>query len=116
MFSGSAKLLTILLDAEVKANDSVYFNCSTSDSSFEIHWYHNGKYVYAGGKFYSPYYDRFQMNSSSIGEYTLFIPSVQPEDAGQYECKDNEGSGESDSVELTVLGELFTLRRLYYCS
>lgn len=104
LYIGIAKLLTTSLDTEVMVNDSVYLNCSTSDSSLEIHWQHNGKYVYAGGKLFYPYDERFQMRKCPVGEYNLFIPSAKPEDAGRYECRDKEGSGQSHSIELTVLG------------
>ena len=36
--------------------------------------------------------------------YTLVIPSVRPEDAGEYMCRDHVGGGELSVANLIVLG------------
>ena len=56
-----------------------------------------------------PYTERFAIDKSEWNGtyvYNLVIHSVQPSDAGEYICSDDEGYGERYSVQLIVLGEV----------
>ena len=97
----------IPLDTEVKINDATYMNCSTSLLANLIQWRHGGYYVYTGIGFLEPYNDgRFSVEiNTATGTSNLVIRSVQPSDAGKYECLEDEGFGEKGTAELIVLGE-----------
>jgi len=99
-------------DSETLVNESTYFNCSSSIIAKEIQWNHyplgaeahQGKSVYAFGKFYTGYLEGFSLEiNSSHGEYNLVIKSVQPSYAGRYECQDD--GGHRSSAQLIVLGK-----------
>lgn len=97
---------------EVLVGDSTFLNCSTSILSAEIHWFHyaaglnaDRSFVYGYDQFYPPYQGRLRMeNDESSGKYNLIIPSATMEDAGRYECQDDDGRGSKDSADLVVLG------------
>ena len=85
--------------------DSTYFNCSTDLEQMEIFWYHGSKYIYNGFGILEPYNGRFEIErNASTGSYNLVIHSVEPGDAGEYICSDDDGSGTTRSANLIVLG------------
>ena len=89
----------------VLINDSTYMNCSTSLEATDVQWFHGKNYVYAGRAILEPYDERFSVEiNASSGACNLVIRSVQPSDAGLYECADDEGSGDRRSIQLIVLG------------
>ena len=101
-----AKLILIPRDTEVKINDSTYVNCSTSIQADLVQWRHGNNLVYTGIDILEPYNDgRFSVEiNASTGASNLVIRSVQPSDAGTYECLEDEGFGEKRTAELIVLG------------
>ena len=97
--------------SEVQRGGSTYFNCSTSVTSKEVHWFHypvsstERTFVYGFGEFYNPYLGRFAIDKNvTTGEYNLVITSVVAEDAGKYECQDDAGGGMKKSAHLVILG------------
>ena len=78
-----------------------------------VQWRHGKYYVYTGIAILEPYNDgRFSIEiNASTGASNLVILSVQPSDAGTYECLEDEGFGEKRTAELIVLGT-FTFCRL----
>lgn len=101
-----AKLNVTPRDTEVKINDSTYINCSTSLPADLVQWHHGRYYVYTGIAFLEPYNDgRFSVEINTLtGASNLVIRSVQPPDAGKYECLEDEGLGERRSAQLIVFG------------
>ena len=96
---------------EVQHGGSTYFNCSTSVTSKEVHWFHypvsatERSFVYGFEKFYDPYLGRFAMvKNVTTGEYNLVITSVVAGDAGKYECQDDAGGGMRKSAHLVIIG------------
>ena len=82
-------------------------NCSTNLTSREIFWYHGRNYIYVGDAegILVPYRERFRIErNESDGSHNLVIHSVEPSDAGEYICIDDDGLGERRSAELIVLG------------
>jgi len=70
----------------------------------EIFWYHDDKYIYNGHGILEPYNGRFEIDrSSSIGSHNLVVHSVEPTDAGEYICIDDDGSGTRLSAQLITL-------------
>lgn len=103
----AGKLVVKPRDTDVKVNHSTYLNCSTDYASTAIFWFHGKKYVYTGNTILEPYNERFAINRNTLNGtniYNLVIHSVQPEDAGEYICAEDEGVGEHHSVQLVVLG------------
>src|SRR6218665_611702 len=92
-------------DTESKVSDTTYFNCSTNLTSKEILWNHGDQYLYSDNGILPPYDERFEIDrNESTGSYNLVIHSVEPSDAGEYICIDDDGLGERRSAELIVLG------------
>ena len=103
----AGELVVAPLNTESKVGDPTYLNCSTNITSREIFWYHGRNYIYVGDPtgILEPYRDRFEIDSSaSDGSHNLVIHSVEPGDAGEYICIDDDGLGARRSAELVVLG------------
>ena len=95
-------------DTDIKVNHSTYLNCSTDYGPTVIFWFHGKNHVYTGGAIFEPYHERFEIDRDAWNGtyiYNLVIHSVQPGDAGEYICAEDEGMGERYSVQLVVLGE-----------
>ena len=95
-------------DTDVKLNHSAYLNCSTDLGPTAIVWYHGNKSVYNGNAILEPYHKRFEIDMNAWNgtyRYNLVIHSVQPGDAGEYICAEDEGVGDEYSVQLIVLGK-----------
>jgi hypothetical protein len=93
-------------DTEVKVNDSTYLNCTTSLLANHVQWRHGKNYVFTGIAILEPYNDgRFSVEIDiPTGACNLVIRSVQPSDAGTYECTEDEGIGQHRTAQLIVLG------------
>lgn len=107
-----SNLVIIPLDTEVHLNQSTYLNCTTGHPSQEVAWYHyraGDPYrrisVYDGGIMERAYRQRFRIEGGqrATGEFNLVIESAQGQDAGRYECQDDEGMGEKRSANIVVL-------------
>ena len=99
------ELFIIPRNTESRVGDTTYFNCSTNLQSREIFWNHGRNYIYTGVAIINPYRGRFEIDrNASNGSHNLVIHSVQPGDAGEYICIDDDGHGTKRSAELVVLG------------
>lgn len=108
---GNSKITAKPVDTEVKVGDSTYFNCSISDPSADISWFHHpvGKrtdhhqYVYTAGQLISPYDRRFRIDKQiSAGSFNLVLLNAQLSDAGLYVCQ-NGGANSAVYAELIVI-------------
>lgn len=95
---------------EALINQTTNISC-IPNKKMQIQWHHtkhgesSSQFVYAGGRFFEPYNKGFRLeNDSNTGPYYLVILNARYEDAGLYECKDDEQSGVFGSTKLTVLG------------
>lgn len=111
-------------DTTTLVNKSTYFNCSTSMRPVDersIIWYHfpldgggQRNYVYDDGRIMTNYRNRFAIEIDlSSGTFNLLALSLEPKDAGRYECKDDIQEGIGASAELTVLGKNYILCALW---
>lgn len=52
-----------------------------------------------------PNYSRLRVEQdNATGAFNLVIPSVTLNDAGNYECQDDYGSGDKSNAQLIILG------------
>jgi len=101
----AGELIIAPLNTESKVGEATYFNCSTDLDYADIFWYHGNKYIYNGHGILEPYNTRFEIDrDTSPGSHNLVIHSVEPGDAGEYICIDDDGSGTKRSAKLIVLG------------
>lgn len=102
------------------AGHTVRLNCTTSDI-YSVNWEHipTGRtaknYVYLGGTVIVPYNDRFSVEKTGRGSFTLVISSVDFRDSGLYRCIDREGQGEQREAQLAVIGTVGEfLEKIYF--
>ena|SRR5688572_4096170 len=108
-----AELVIKPKDAESVMTGTAYFNCSTTDPSKEIHWFHytldprEKNLVYGFEQIRdSNYHGRFSVSkNAATGEFNLVIIAILAKDAGTYECQDEVGNGNTSQAELIVLGK-----------
>ena len=102
----AGKLIQVPRNTASKVNETTYFNCSTDLVAKDIFWYHGANLVYTGGDVYEGYDKRVKIEvNNATGACNLIIHSVQPSDAGEYKCWEDEGNKEKSAAELVVLGE-----------
>lgn len=115
LFTAFANLSVKPTDSDVIINRSASFHCSSlSHRTFQWLYYDwkspsDGTLIYANGRFTQPQYvNKFHLETTDTAS-NLVISSVQGGDAGEYECRDGEGSSSSSRATLIVLGEFILI-------
>jgi len=78
-----------------------------------VDWYYlpsetakRGWFLCSAGHLVSDYSERFTLNRSDPGDYSLIIQSVTREEAGVYICREDIGLGTEHRITLTVFGKI----------
>lgn len=90
--------------------ESVTLPCITALPT-PVDWRHDGKFVCSVGTLLNSYKERFKLDRSAFGDFSITIPNVTKADEGVYICIEDAGLGMEHIVTLNVTEEAKFWRR-----